>query len=92
MEDEEDGFVQVIKKGMKDLEGVFLERKFDSDNLCTLPTKPKSAFYLRESVAFLSVQFESKKGNFELTNELLMIIKYMELLNQTSLFLQTQSM
>ena len=32
-EDVEDSFGQVIKKGMKHLEGVFLERKFDSQYL-----------------------------------------------------------
>ena len=85
--DVEDGFGQVIKKGIEHLECVFLERKFNSDNLCTIPTKPKSAFLFRENVTFPSVQLESKKGHFELTNkELLMIIKYMELSNQTSIF------
>ena len=53
---------------MKHIEGVFLERKFDSDNLCTIPKKPKSAFLYRESVVFPSVQLESKIGNFEGTN------------------------
>ena len=63
---------------MKHLERVFLERKFDSDNLCTIPKKPKSAFFIRESMVFPSMQHESKKGHFELTNEeFLMIIKYM---------------
>ena len=32
-EDAGDGFSHAIKKGMKNPEGVFLERKFDSDNL-----------------------------------------------------------
>ena len=36
------------QKGMKHLEGVFLEKKFDSE-------KPKSAFFFKESVMFLSV-------------------------------------
>ena len=35
-------------KGMKHPEGVFLERKFDSDNLYTVPKKPKSAFFFKE--------------------------------------------
>ena len=39
-EDVEDGFGHVIKKGMKHLEGVFLEMKFDSDNLFEIPKKP----------------------------------------------------
>ena len=80
----EDGFGHVIKKGMKYLEEVLLERKFDSDNLYTIPKKPKSAFFLRDSEMFSSVQLESKKRHFELDNkELLMIMKYMELSNQT---------
>ena len=62
---------------MKHLEVVFLERKSDSDNLCTIPKKPKSAFFFRESVVFLPMQLELKKGHFELTSELLMIMKYM---------------
>ena len=62
---------------MKHLERVFLERNFDSDNLCTVPKKPKSAFFFRESAVFPSMQLEWKKGHFEITNELLMIIKYM---------------
>ena len=99
MEAVEDGFGHIIKKAMKHLEGVFLERKYDSDNLYTIQKKPKSenlytiqkkpksAFFFRESVVFPSVHLESKKGHFELTNEeLLMIIKYMELSNQTSFF------
>ena len=78
----------IIKKGMKHLEGVFLERKFDSENLCTIPKKPKSAFFFIESAVFPPMQLESKKGHFGLTNEeLLMIIKYMNY--QTSLFWQT---
>ena len=83
-EDVEDGFGHVIKKGMKYPEEVLLERKCDSDNLYTIPKKPKSAFFVRESEMFPSVQLESKKGHFELNNkELLMIMKYMELSNQT---------
>ena len=85
MENVEDDFSQVIKKEMKHLQEVFLERKFFSDNLYTIPKKPKSVFFFRESVVF-----PSKKTHFELNNEeLLMIIKYIELMNQTSLFLQT---
>ena len=80
----EDDFSQVIKKEMKHLEKVFIERKFDSDNVYTIPKKPKSAFFFRESVVFPSVLPESKKGHFELSNEeSLMRIKYMKLLNQT---------
>ena len=56
------------RKGMKHLEGVILERKFHSDNLYTIPKKPKSAFYFRESVVFPSVQLKLKKGRFELAN------------------------
>ena len=57
------------QKGMKHLEGVFLERKFDSDNLYTIPKKPKSAFFFKEIVVL-----ELKKGHFELTNEELLMI------------------
>ena len=35
------------QKGVKDIEGALLERKFDS-NLYTIPKKPKSTFFLRE--------------------------------------------
>ena len=67
-----------IIKGMKHLEGVFLERKFDSDILCTIPKKPKSAFFSIEKTVFLPMQLKSKKGHFELTEqELVMVIKYM---------------
>ena len=61
-EDVEDGFGHVIKKGMKHLEGVFLEMKFDSDNLFEIPKKPSSAFFFRERLMFPSVQLESKIG------------------------------
>ena len=60
--------------GMKYLEGVFLERKFDFDNLYTIPMKPNCAFFFRESVVFPSVQLDSKTGHFELTNEDLLVI------------------
>ena len=52
------------QKGMKHLERVFLGN-FDSGNLYT---------FFRESVMFLSVQAESKKGPFEHTNEKLLMI------------------
>ena len=72
---------------MKHLKGVFLERKFDSDNLYAIHKNPKSTFFFRESMLFLAVETELKKGHFEITDEeLLMIIKYMELSNKTSLF------
>ena len=60
-EDVEDGFRHVIKKEMKDLEGELLERKFDSDNVYTIPKKPKFPFFFKEGVVFPSVQLESKK-------------------------------
>ena len=50
MEDVEDDFGQVIKKGMKHLEEVFSERKFDSDNVYTIPKKRNSAFFFLEKV------------------------------------------
>ena len=60
-EDVEDGFSHVIKKGMKHLERVFLERKLDSDNLCTIPKKPKSAFFFRESDVLVSTAWVEKE-------------------------------
>ena len=70
MEDVKDGFGYLMKKGMTPLDGIFLKRWFNPDNLYTLSKKPKlfSAFFFRESVLFLSVQLESEKGHFELTN------------------------
>ena len=62
------------QKKTKHLEGVFFEWKFDSDNLYTIPKKPKSAFFFREKVSFPSAQLLSKKGPFELTNEKLLMI------------------
>ena len=62
------------QKSMKYLEGLFLKRKFDSGNLYTIPKKPRFAFFFRESMVLLSVQLESKKENFELSNEELLII------------------
>ena len=83
----EDGFAHVMKKGMEHLEGVFLERKFDSDNLYVIHKKSKSLCFFSKSVMFLSVQLELKEGHFELTDEeSSMITKYMELSNQASLF------
>ena len=57
------------QKRMKHLEGVFLEKKLDSDILYTIPKMPKSIFFFSENVVFVSVQIESKKGYFGLTNE-----------------------
>ena len=57
------------KSIMKDLEGVFLERKMDSDNLYTTSKQHKSAFFFRESVVFFSVQRESNQTYF--TNKIL---------------------
>ena len=68
MEDVKDGFGHLMKKGMTPLDGIFLKRWFNHDNLYTLSKKPKSTFFFRESVLFLSVQLESEKGHFELTN------------------------
>ena len=61
---------------MKHLEAVFLERKFDSDILCTVPKKSKSTFVFIESAVFLPIQLEFKKGHFELTNEELLMINF----------------
>ena len=63
-------------KGMKHLEVVLLERKFDSDILCTVPKKSKSTFVFIESAVFLPIQLEFKKGHFELTNEELLMINF----------------
>ena len=57
------------QKRMKPLEGVFLDKKLDSDILYTIPKMPKSIFFFSENVVFVSVQIESKKGYFGLTNE-----------------------
>ena len=62
------------QKQMKHLEGEFLGKTFNSDNPYTIPKKPKSAFFFRESVVFLSLQLELKKGQFKLTNEELLMI------------------
>ena len=87
MEDVEDGFGNVIKKGMQHFEGIFLEKKFDSKKQYTIPKKAKTAFFYRESIVFPSVQLQAKKGHYELSDdELLMIIKYVEVSHQASLF------
>ena len=57
------------QKRMKHVEGVFLEKKLDSDILYTIPKMSKSIFFFSENVVFVSVQIESKKGYFGLTNE-----------------------
>ena len=47
-EDVGNGFSHVIKKAsciVNDLEGVFLEMKFDPDNLYTISKKPKTGFF-----------------------------------------------
>ena len=49
------------RKG-KHLEGVFLERKFGSDNLYAIHKKSKSVFCFGETVVLLPGQLESKKG------------------------------
>ena len=57
------------QKGMKNFDGVFLVRKFDSGSLYTKPKKPESAFFFKESMVYPSVQLELKKRHFELTIE-----------------------
>ena len=59
-EDVENDFSQVIKKGMKHLEKMFLERNFDSGNVYTIPKKPRSAFFFREGAVLPSVQLSQK--------------------------------
>ena len=44
-EDVEDGFGHVMKKGMKHLGKVFLEKKFDSNNPYRITKRPKPAFF-----------------------------------------------
>ena len=44
-ENVEDGFGHVMKKGMKHLEKVLLEKKFVSNNPYTIPKRPKPAFF-----------------------------------------------
>ena len=61
------------KRG-KYLEGHFLERKFDCDNIFTIPKKRRSTFFPKESLVLPSVQLELKKIHFELTNEELILI------------------
>ena len=61
------------KRG-KDLEGDFLERKFDCDNIYTIPKKCRSTFFPKESLVLPSVQLELKKRHFELTNEEMILI------------------
>ena len=85
LEDDTDDYGHV-KKGVKHFEGLFFERKFDSDKVYTLNEK-KRAFFHKESVVFPSVQLKPRKGEFELRDdELLVIIKYLEMSNVTSLF------
>ena len=52
MEDVEDGFGHIIKKGTKHLEGVFLERKLNSYSLYTIPKKVQ----LAHLVSFFVIQ------------------------------------
>ena len=63
-EDVEYGFGQVIKKGTKHFEGMFVERKFDSDNIYSISKKLKSAFFFKDSVVSPSVELELKKETF----------------------------
>ena len=74
----EDGFDHVIKKRTKHLEGMFLEKKFVSDDLhriyLRIPSLQERVWCFRQSIL-------SQKR--DITNEeLLMIIKYMELSKQ----------
>ena len=62
------------QKGIKNLVGVFLERKSDCGKLYAIPKKPGSAFVFRKRLVFPSMQLELKKGHFELTNEELLLI------------------
>ena len=56
----EDGFDHVIKKGTNHLEGMFLEKKFVSDDLHRMYLRIPS---LQESMVFPSEHLESKKGH-----------------------------
>ena len=76
------------RKG-KHLEGVFLERKFGSDNLYAIHKSPSLYFALEKLWCYCQGSL-SRKRDVELTNkELLIIIKFLELSNQT-LLSQTQ--
>ena len=74
-EDVEDGFRHVIKKEMKDLEGVFLERRFDSDNVYTIPKKPKFPFFFKKVWCSRQCSLSAKR-DFELSHEELLMIIY----------------
>ena len=54
----EDGFDHVIKKGTNHLEGMFLEKKFVSDDLHRIYLRIPS---LHESMVFPSEHLESEK-------------------------------
>ena len=58
------GFGQVIKKRTKHFEGVFVERKFDSDNIHSVSKKLKSALFFKDSVVSPLVELELKKETF----------------------------
>ena len=49
------------QKKMRHLEKVFLEWKFDSDYLYTIPKKPKSAFFLEKRFCFRQCSFSPKR-------------------------------
>ena len=87
MKDVEDGFGEVVRKGIRHFKGIFLENRFDSDKQYVIPKKPRRAFLYRESVVLPSVELEAKKNYLQLSDdELVMILKYVELSKQTSLF------
>ena len=58
-------------KGMKHLEWMFLEKKFDSDILCTIPNK--FCIFLYRKSSFPANAARVKKAHFELTKVLMII-------------------
>ena len=59
-------------KGMKHLEWMFLEKKFDSDILCTIPNK--FCIFLYRKSSFPANAARVKKAHFELTKVLMIIV------------------
>ena len=78
---------EVVKKGMKHFEGIFLENRFDSDKQYVIPKRPRRAFFYRESVVMPSIQLEVKKNYYQMSDdELMLVLKYIEVSKQASLF------
>ena len=86
-EDIDDGFGHVKRKGVSHYEGVFFEKKFDSNKQYYIPRKPRTAYFYKGSVILPSVQLTAKKTVYFMSdNELLSILQYVDRANQVSLF------